>query len=120
MCPEGPQVELRSERVQAPAAAADCLPIVYLPPPAAAAAAAAPRALLLRRQLEARAVQHVHTPVAHHPAQQGLTLVHLSAQRKRFWRDKGYLGGVQGVLKAGMEAVFRRLGDVLSVRNGSG
>jgi hypothetical protein len=25
---------------------------------------------------------------------QGLTLVHLSAQRKRFWWDKGYLGGV--------------------------
>ena len=25
---------------------------------------------------------------------QGLTLVHLSAQRKRFWWDKVYLGGV--------------------------
>jgi hypothetical protein len=28
---------------------------------------------------------------------QGRTLVHLSAQRKRFRLDKGYLGGVQGV-----------------------
>ena len=28
---------------------------------------------------------------------QGLTLVHLSAQRKRFWWDKGYLGGVWGL-----------------------
>jgi hypothetical protein len=25
---------------------------------------------------------------------QGLTLVHPSAQRQRFWWDKGYLGGV--------------------------
>ena len=26
--------------------------------------------------------------------QQGLTLIHFSAQRKRLWWDKGYLGGV--------------------------
>jgi len=31
---------------------------------------------------------------AHSAPNQGLTLVHLSAQRKRFLRDKGYLGGV--------------------------
>jgi len=43
---------------------------------------------------------------------QGLTLVHLSAQRKRSWWDKGYLWGVWGVFKAGVEGVFRRLGDV--------
>jgi hypothetical protein len=30
-------------------------------------------------------------------AVQGLTLVHLSAQRKRFLCDEGYLGGVWGV-----------------------
>jgi len=51
---------------------------------------------------------------------QGLTLVHLSAQGKRFWLDKGFLRGVQGVFKAGVEGVFGRLGDELSVRNGSG
>ena len=28
----------------------------------------------------------------------GFTLVHLSAHRKRFLWDKGYLGGVQGYL----------------------
>jgi len=39
---------------------------------------------------------------------QGVTLVHLSAQRKRFRWDKGYLEGVLGVLKAGVEGVFRR------------
>ena len=33
----------------------------------------------------------------------GAYTLHLSAQRKRFWWDKGYLGGVQGVLKAGVE-----------------
>ena len=53
------------------------------------------------------------------PVEQGRTLVHLSAQRKRFWWDKGYLGGVEGLFEAGVEGVFRRLGDVLSVRNGS-
>jgi len=41
---------------------------------------------------------------------QGLTLVHLSAQRKRFLWDKGYSGGVQEVFKTGVEGVFRRLG----------
>jgi len=54
------------------------------------------------------------------PLNQGRTLVHLTAQRKRFWWDKGYVGGVQEVPKAGEEGVFRRLRDVLSVRNGSG
>jgi hypothetical protein len=39
---------------------------------------------------------------------------------ERFLRDKGCSGGVQGVYMAGMEAVLRRLGDVLSARNGSG
>jgi hypothetical protein len=53
-------------------------------------------------------------------ARQGLTLVHLSTQRKRFWWDNGYLRGVQGVFKAWAEGVFGRLGDMLSVRNGSG
>jgi len=52
-------------------------------------------------------------------AGQGLTLVHLSARRKRIGWDKGYLQGVCGVFKAGMEGVFRRLGDVLSVGIGS-
>ena len=51
---------------------------------------------------------------------QGLTLVHFSAQLKRFLWDKGCLGGVQGEFMAGVEGVLRRLGDVLSVRNGSG
>ena len=51
---------------------------------------------------------------------QGLTLVHLSARRQRFWWDKGYSGGVQGVVEAGVEGVFTRLGDVLRVRNDSG
>jgi len=51
---------------------------------------------------------------------QGLTLVHLSAQRKHFLWDEGYLGGGWGVFMAGMEGVFRRLGDVLSVRTGLG
>jgi len=51
---------------------------------------------------------------------QGRTLVHLSAQRKRFCWDKGYLGGVYGLFKAGMQGVFSLLGDVSSVRNGSG
>jgi len=46
--------------------------------------------------------------------------LHLSTQCKRFLWDKGYLGGVKGVFTAGLEGVFRRLGDVLSVRNGSG
>jgi hypothetical protein len=50
---------------------------------------------------------------------QGLTLVHLSAQRKRCWWVKGYLGGVKGELKAGVQGVLRRLGDVLTIRNGS-
>jgi len=43
---------------------------------------------------------------------QGLTLAHLSAQLERFWWDKGYLGGVKGVFKAGLEGVFMRLGGV--------
>jgi len=34
--------------------------------------------------------------------------------------DEGCLEAIQGVLMAGIEGVFRRLGDVLSVRNGSG
>jgi hypothetical protein len=34
--------------------------------------------------------------------------------------DKGCLEGVQGVFLAGLEGVFRRLGDVLSFRAGSG
>ena len=51
---------------------------------------------------------------------QGLTPFHFTAQRKRFRWYKGYLGGVWGVLKAGVERVFRRLGDVLNLRNGSG
>jgi hypothetical protein len=51
---------------------------------------------------------------------EGLTLVHLSAQRKRFLRDRGCLGGVQGVFMAGLEVVLRRLGDVFSIRNDSG
>jgi hypothetical protein len=49
---------------------------------------------------------------------QGLTLVHLSAQRQRLWWDKGYEGIVQGVLTMGLEGVLSRLVDVLSVRNG--
>ena len=53
-------------------------------------------------------------------AVQGLTLVHLSAQHKRFSWDKGYSGGGKGVFQAGVEGVSGRLGDVLSVRNGSG
>ena len=51
---------------------------------------------------------------------QGLTLVHLSAQRQRFWWAKGYFGVVRGVSNAGLEGVLRHFGDVLSVRNGSG
>jgi len=51
---------------------------------------------------------------------QGLTLVHYSASRKRFEWDKRRLGGVWGVRMAGVEGLFRRLGDVLGVRNGSG
>jgi hypothetical protein len=36
----------------------------------------------------------------------GFTLVHLSAHRKRFLWDKGYLGGVQGVSLAGRSGCF--------------
>jgi len=50
----------------------------------------------------------------------GLAPVHLSAQRKRYWWDQGYLGGVWGVFKAVVEGLCRRSGDALSVRNGSG
>ena len=50
----------------------------------------------------------------------GLTLVHFSAQRKRFLWDKGCFGGVEGLFMAGLEGVRRRSGDVLSVRTGSG
>jgi hypothetical protein len=53
-------------------------------------------------------------------ADQGLTLVHFSAQRKRFLWDKGRVGGVQKVGVEGVVGVFRRLGDVLSATNGSG
>ena len=53
-------------------------------------------------------------------SRQGLTLVHLSAQPKHFWWDKGYLEGASALFQAGAEGVFRRLGDVLSVINGSG
>jgi hypothetical protein len=60
----------------------------------------APLALWLRRGVRRR---------------HGLTIVHFSAQRRRFWWDKKYLRDVQGVFKAGVEGVFRRLGDVLSV-----
>jgi len=52
------------------------------------------------------------------PPRQGLTLVHLSAQCKRFLWVRGCLGGVLGVFMAQVEGVFGRLGDVLSVRNG--
>ena len=42
-----------------------------------------------------------------------------TCQRKRFWQDRGHLGGVRGLLKAG-EGVFTRLvGGVLSVKKGS-
>jgi len=51
---------------------------------------------------------------------QGLTLVRLSAQSKRFLWDKGCLGVAEGVFVVGMEGVFRRLGGVSSVRNSSG
>ena len=54
------------------------------------------------------------------PWHQGLTLVHLPAQRKRFLWDKGCLGAVYEVLMVGLEGVFRALEDGLSVRNGSG
>ena len=50
----------------------------------------------------------------------GLTLVHMSAQSNRFWWDKVYRGVVQEMFKGELEGMFRRLGDVLSVRNGSG
>ena len=47
------------------------------------------------------------TPVAPEASttEQGLTPVHLSAQRKRFWSDKGYLGGVFGGGGGGVEAL---------------
>jgi hypothetical protein len=32
----------------------------------------------------------------------------------------GHLEDVEGILMAGVEGLFRRLGDVLRVRNGSG
>jgi len=54
------------------------------------------------------------------PLLQGRTLVHYSAQLKRFLWDKGYLGGGKEVCMAGVEGVFRYLGDVLRIRNGSG
>ena len=37
---------------------------------------------------------------------QGLTLVHFSAEPEPFLWDKGYLGGVEGVIKAGVEGVI--------------
>jgi len=66
--------------------------------------------------------EHVRLPMSAAAAgyRQELTLVHFSAQRKHFMWGKGCLGGVHGVFMAGVEGVFRRLGDVLSVRNGSG
>jgi len=51
---------------------------------------------------------------------QGITLVHLPAQGKRFSRDKLCLRAVYGVLMAGTEGVSRALGDVLNFTNGSG
>ena len=51
---------------------------------------------------------------------QGLTLVHLPAQRKRLLGDKGCLWCVPGVFMADVEGVFMGSGTVLSVRNGSG
>ena len=51
---------------------------------------------------------------------QGITLLHMSALRKRVWWDKGDAGAGMGVIQAGLEGVFRRLVDVLSVRNGLG
>jgi hypothetical protein len=70
----------------------------------------------------ARASRSVSAPGApsRYSSSQGHTLVHLTAQRKRYWWDEGYLGSVQGVFKAVVEGVFRRSGDVLSVRNDSG
>jgi len=38
---------------------------------------------------------------------QGLTLVHLQAQRKRFLWDKGCSGAVYRALMVGLEGVFR-------------
>ena len=49
---------------------------------------------------------------------QGLTPVHLPAQRKRFSLNKGCLGAVYEVRMAGVEGVFRASGNILSVRNG--
>jgi hypothetical protein len=46
---------------------------------------------------------------------QGFTLVHFTAQLKRFLWDKGCWGGVQEEFIAGVEGVFRRLEDVLSI-----
>jgi len=86
----------------------------------AASATAAPSAKPARK----RGPSPVHLPPPFLPAavsfRQGLNLVHLSAQRRRFWWDKGYLGGVEGVFKAGVEGEFMRSGNVLSVRTGSG
>jgi len=54
-------------------------------------------------------------------ARQGLTLVHFSAQRKRCLWDKGcFREGSGGIFWGGVEGLFRRLGDVLNFRNGSG
>jgi len=51
---------------------------------------------------------------------QGLTLVHLPAQRKPFLWDKGCFGGVYGVVMPGVAGVLWAFGGVLSVRNVSG
>ena len=53
-------------------------------------------------------------------ATQGPTFVHYSVQLKRFWWDKGCLGGGGEEFMARVEGVFRYLGDVLSNMNGSG
>jgi len=70
-------------------------------------------AVYLRRHSAAAASDFISSSAS--AWNQGRTLVHLSAQCKRFWWDKEYLGGVYGLFEAGVEGVFRRLGDVLSV-----